>query len=116
MEAGRARGRAWEITVDFVETVAFAAVVGAIASLVLAVCALLLSARAEAAEGLQTRDAQSGTLILRTKGGGDGIPALRQATDVHMKVSGMVARVRVTQRFTNPSSAWQEGIYVFPLP
>ena len=37
-------------------------------------------------------------------------------TDVAIKVSGMLARVRVQQRFHNPSDAWVEGIYVFPLP
>ena len=37
-------------------------------------------------------------------------------TDVAIKVSGMLARVRVQQRFQNPSDAWVEGVYVFPLP
>ena len=37
-------------------------------------------------------------------------------TDVHMDVSGMVARVQVKQRFVNPTGDWREGIYVFPLP
>ncbi len=39
-----------------------------------------------------------------------------QKTDVHFKITGMVARVSVKQRFENTSSEWQEGIYVFPLP
>jgi Ca-activated chloride channel family protein len=112
---GRTRSRAWEVTVDFIETVAFAAVAGAIASLVLAGLALLLAAQAEAGEA-RVRDARSGTLVLRGAGGGDGVPALLQATDVRMKVTGMIARVRVTQRFSNPAAAWQEGVYVFPLP
>ncbi|MFQ5692164.1 MAG: VIT domain-containing protein, partial [Nitrospinota bacterium] len=29
---------------------------------------------------------------------------------------GLIARVEVRQRFRNPGSRWQEGIYVFPLP
>ena len=41
-------------------------------------------------------------------------PQLR--TDVEIGVSGMLVRVSVVQRFTNPSSEWVEGVYVFPLP
>ena len=41
-------------------------------------------------------------------------PTLR--SDVHIRVSGQVARVKVRQRFRNPSKVWLEGIYVFPLP
>ncbi len=37
-------------------------------------------------------------------------------TDVRIQVSGMLARVRVSQRFHNPDEHWREGIYVFPLP
>lgn len=37
-------------------------------------------------------------------------------TDVEMTVTGMVARVKVTQKFYNPSEKWVNGIYVFPLP
>ena len=28
----------------------------------------------------------------------------------------MIARVRVMQRFANPTAQWREGVYVFPLP
>jgi Ca-activated chloride channel family protein len=35
---------------------------------------------------------------------------------VEIKVSGSVARARVTQTFRNPSDDWLEGVYVFPLP
>jgi Ca-activated chloride channel family protein len=49
----------------------------------------------------------------------DGRP-LQQApllkTEVEMEVSGMLARVRVVQRFRNPGSSWLEGVYQFPLP
>ena len=37
-------------------------------------------------------------------------------TDVSIHVTGVVARVRVRQRFHNPADAWVEGGYVFPLP
>ena len=38
------------------------------------------------------------------------------ATDVEIRVTGMIARARVHQEFTNPSREWAEGVYVFPLP
>jgi Ca-activated chloride channel family protein len=37
-------------------------------------------------------------------------------TDVSIGVTGMLARVRVSQQFRNHSPDWQEGIYTFPLP
>ena len=37
-------------------------------------------------------------------------------TEVELAVTGMLARVRVEQRFRNPGSDWLEGIYQFPLP
>lgn len=37
-------------------------------------------------------------------------------TEVSIKVTGMLARVRVRQAFSNPGDAWVEGVYVFPLP
>jgi Ca-activated chloride channel family protein len=37
-------------------------------------------------------------------------------SDVAVEVNGRVARVKVRQRFHNPSDAWLEGVYVFPLP
>ena len=37
-------------------------------------------------------------------------------TKVEMNIAGVVNRVRLEQSFTNPSSQWVEGVYVFPLP
>ena len=37
-------------------------------------------------------------------------------TDVQAKVSGMISRTKVRQRFTNTEQVFKEGIYVFPLP
>lgn len=37
-------------------------------------------------------------------------------TDVEISVTGLIARARVTQTFTNTSEQWVNGIYVFPLP
>jgi Ca-activated chloride channel family protein len=50
----------------------------------------------------------------------DGLGAYRTSpqvnTDVAIKVTGMIARARVTQTFTNDSDDWLNGVYVFPLP
>ena len=59
---------------------------------------------------------QSGTLLLKSSEDADPIDALRVATSIRVEVTGNVARVRVTQQFTNPSADWVEGLYVFPLP
>lgn len=61
-------------------------------------------------------DLGRGQLLLQGADPGRLYPAPTLDTDVSMQVSGMVARVRVTQSFTNPTSAWLNGIYVFPLP
>lgn len=36
-------------------------------------------------------------------------------TTVEVRVTGIIARAKVTQIFTNPSQEWVEGIYIFPL-
>ena len=84
---------------------------GLFVSLVLALAVFIISFEAKAATG----DPGQGTLLLREEGGGRTEAPLL-ATDVHMDVSGMVARVQVTQRFVNATAQWREGVYVFPLP
>ncbi|MEP4889429.1 MAG: marine proteobacterial sortase target protein [Aliiglaciecola sp.] len=37
-------------------------------------------------------------------------------TRVDMNITGLIARAKVTQTFTNTSDEWVNGIYVFPLP
>lgn len=48
--------------------------------------------------------------------GGDVIQAPLLSTDVKMNISGLMARVEVTQTFKNESPNWVEGKYLFPLP
>src|SRR3954470_4144511 len=47
---------------------------------------------------------------------GEPVPAPVLGATVEVKVTGIIARTRVTQIFTKPSQEWLEGIYVFPLP
>ncbi len=37
-------------------------------------------------------------------------------SDIQLDITGLVARVEITQQFTNHGSHWAEGIYRFPLP
>ncbi|NOQ81617.1 MAG: marine proteobacterial sortase target protein [Methylophaga sp.] len=60
-------------------------------------------------------DLQSGQLVFRTEHG-HYLASPKLNTEVDIEVNGLLARVTVSQTFTNPSSQWQEGIYVFPLP
>ncbi|HVJ13638.1 MAG TPA: VIT domain-containing protein, partial [Burkholderiales bacterium] len=67
------------------------------------------------AESLASEPARHG-LQLRARSDGSTQPAPLLATDVEIRVTGHVARAKVTQRFLNPHPDWYEGIYVFPLP
>ncbi len=40
----------------------------------------------------------------------------RLGLDVDIQITGITARVKVSQRFENPSDKWTEATYVFPLP
>ena len=42
--------------------------------------------------------------------------AVTQSTEVEIRVTGLLARTTVTQRFSNHTQDWAEGRYVFPLP
>ena len=37
-------------------------------------------------------------------------------TNILLDITGLVARVEITQQFTNHGSQWAEGVYRFPLP
>jgi Ca-activated chloride channel family protein len=44
------------------------------------------------------------------------VTALALDTDIQLDITGLLARVSITQKFTNSSDHWAEGIYRFPLP
>jgi Ca-activated chloride channel family protein len=81
--------------------------------LAVAVVLLALGTAPARAEG---RRVTEGTLLWRTAQQATAVPPPLLATDVEMRVTGMVARAVVRQHFTNPSTDWAEGVYVFPLP
>jgi Ca-activated chloride channel family protein len=81
-----------------------------------AVLVLLLSnlPPVASAEEPSPGDMQSGSLLLRMANGYTTATLLN--SEVEMSISGLVARVKLKQEFTNESQDWVEGIYVFPLP
>ena len=99
-------------------------VAGLVVSLVMALAVFIVTApahavtvRAAAAAGATgaAADAGTGALYLKDASGARTATPLL-FTDVAMDVSGILARVKVAQRFVNPTSEWREGVYVFPLP
>ena len=90
-----------------------AAFTGLWTSILMVVITLLFNSGARAAE---TPAGSAAGLRLYGLSGEELGYAPQLRTDVSIKVTGMIARVRVQQRFSNPGDAWVEGIYVFPLP
>lgn len=65
---------------------------------------------------VRLQDVQGGSLLLATEADGVYLPAPGLETRVTVRVAGLIARTELRQRFHNPTSAWVEGVYVFPLP
>ena len=59
---------------------------------------------------------RQGSLLFRTAEGDGFVEAPLQATDVEISIRGLLADTLVSQRFSNPTERWLEGVYVFPLP
>ncbi len=82
----------------------------------IAVPAPLASDEASLPHCERPRDATSGLLFVRHSSNTSWTRAPILGTEVRVRVSGLVARVKVVQRFRNDSKEWVEGVYVFPLP
>ncbi len=68
---------------------------------------------------ISLNEVKGGRLLFKTNQPGRFLPAPTLKTDVHISVTGLIARATVSQEFLNPSlekDAWAEGVYVFPLP
>ncbi|MGO6947075.1 marine proteobacterial sortase target protein [Rhizobium johnstonii] len=113
---GRIRARRISVSV-LVAVTAFAACIAAILGLASAAQAgQTPQASVQLAALVRPNDVNSGSLLFPSKEPGFYVEAPRLKTDVAIDVSGPIARVKVTQRFQNPSQGWVEGTYVFPLP
>ncbi len=62
------------------------------------------------------QEVSSGSLLLQSATPGRYVEAPLVAADVKMDIAGPIIRTRLTQRFTNPTDKWVEGVYAFPLP
>src|SRR5207237_3647388 len=98
---------------DFFELGANAFVTGLVAAVAFAMIALALSTSARAAT---LDDQHTGALLVRPQSASDYAVAPKRETKVAIRVTGMIARTRLTQVFENPGADPIEGIYVFPLP
>jgi len=79
--------------------------------------ATCLSPQAFAQDGTVARsEVSSGSLLLQSSTPGRYVEAPLVAAGVEMNIAGPVIRTRLTQRFTNPTDKWVEGVYAFPLP
>jgi len=87
---------------------------GMFVSLVLALAVFIASAQAYAAVAGPGSHRQGALMLQDLSGNHEAAPLL--FTDVHMSITGMIARVRVQQRFVNPAADWREGVYLYPLP
>ena len=79
--------------------------------------ATCLSPAAWAQDGTVAKgEVSSGSLLLQSSTPGRYVEAPLVAADVKMNIAGPVIRTTLTQRFTNPTDKWVEGVYAFPLP
>jgi Ca-activated chloride channel homolog len=84
-------------------------------AVLLALSFLLAGFFSPARAGVGPNEMGSGSLLLKTKSG-DYVEAPRLGSDYSVTISGPTGRTVLTQRFSNPSEGWVEGVYVFPLP
>jgi Ca-activated chloride channel family protein len=61
-------------------------------------------------------ESRQGLFLNGKDGSAPAVPAPVLGATVEMKVTGIIARTKVTQIFKNISKEWVEGIYIFPLP
>jgi Ca-activated chloride channel family protein len=61
-------------------------------------------------------DVRGSVLLVRDARSARWTPVPALATDVELRIAGIVARARVSQTFRNPTDRWLEAVYVFPLP
>jgi Ca-activated chloride channel family protein len=109
------------VVVDFLATLFVTFCIGVGTAVVLAACVVLMAGDARGAEApglaaMKASEAGQGTLLFKADTAGETFAAPLLATNVVIKVSGLVARAQVKQTFRNPRDDWYEGVYVFPLP
>ncbi|MFC3092912.1 marine proteobacterial sortase target protein [Alteromonas sediminis] len=61
-------------------------------------------------------DVEQGSFFVKEAGDSGYLLSPLLHTQVDFTVTGLISRAVVSQEFTNPSSEWVNGVYVFPLP
>ncbi|MBX3277739.1 MAG: VWA domain-containing protein [Acidobacteria bacterium] len=89
---------------------------GAMVSLLSIATAILLNDHGPSVEAASSGPITQGTLQIIDRDGRPHTPCPLKHTDVKAQVSGSLARVTVTQQFTNPLNESIEAVYAFPLP
>lgn len=80
------------------------------------VLVLLLIVRVETARALDAFQGPPDGWGIEARTDGRTLLNLALDTGIVVEVSGLAARVEVTQRFRNEGLAWKEAVYRFPLP
>ncbi len=76
----------------------------------------LASAAPPSGQTLTLDEVTQGSLLLKSDQPGIYTIAPTQRTEVDIRVTGPIIRAEITQLFDNPTAAWAEAIYAFPLP
>ena len=65
---------------------------------------------------IETVQAQEDNWGLEFQGDGSSLRGVAMDTDVQVEVTGLVARISVSQEFRNSGRSWSEAVYRYPLP
>ncbi len=75
-----------------------------------------LDSNNKAYKQVSLNDIGTGTLLFKQSNSQQFLQAPVLKTQVEIEINGLVANVKVKQKFTNTSNNWQHGVYAFPLP
>ncbi|MDH3745931.1 MAG: VIT domain-containing protein, partial [Acidobacteriota bacterium] len=67
-------------------------------------------------QGVGLDEVQHAALLFAGGAGGTYLPAPVLDTEYEIRITGLIVRARVTQRFANRGAGFVDGLYVFPLP
>lgn len=70
----------------------------------------------EGYSAVNLNNVSTGTLLFQQTGSQRFLQVPQLKTTVDIKIKGIVANVKVKQKFTNTTDEWQHALYAFPLP
>ena len=105
----------WVVASWFISSICAVAIVIAVTVWFLSL-ANFWTGNAHAKEFVTLDGITTGSLLLKIEEGSEEhLQALLLSSEYKVDISGIVARITLTQRFINPSDYWLEGIYAFPI-